>query len=78
MLKYYARNNSIYKVYNGDEAHPVIIYRGPVKGIKANKNYIMFSNDKNVYVHSDTSGVELYYQSVKYSVNENSYQIYVR
>ena len=78
MLKYYARNNSIYKVYNGDEVHPVIIYRGPVKGIKANKNYIMFSNDKNVYVHSDTSGVELYYQSVKYSVNENSYQIYVR
>jgi hypothetical protein len=38
----------------------------------------MFSNDKNVYVYSDTSGVELYYQSVKYSVNENRYQIYVR
>lgn len=77
-LSYFVKDNNLYKVYNGDKEHPVIIYRGNVQGIKAKKNYVMFSVNKDVYVYSDTSGLELVYKNVIGNVDKNKYDFYVR
>lgn len=77
-LSYYVKNNNVYKVYNGDAAHPVIIYRGYASGIKASKNYVLFSTGRDVYLYNDTLGLIVFYHSTKENVSENKYNLYVR
>lgn len=77
-LSYYTDNNQLYKVYNNDTEHPVVIYRGYSKGIKAEGNYVMFSDNNNIYIHSDTSGVQIFFHSVYNPVQDNKYYLYIR
>ena len=77
-LSYYIKGNELFKVYNNDTAHPVVIYRGYAKGIKAVGNYVMFSDNNNIFIHSDTTGRETFYHSSYNGVEENKYYLYVR
>ena len=77
-VSYYAKNNELFKVYNNDTDHPVVIHRGLAKGIKAAGNYVMFSDNNNIYIYSDNSGLEIFYHSTYNSVEENKYYLYIR